>query len=697
MTPSKIIEENKKRNKEEPYNQITGHGCHGDRVYVEIDDAPYKHLYIPVEMKKFKITKDLLSCGSFKKVYEKYGEKLSDDELRGAWVAFCELRVKYDYEYFAITYQTITDKKTSLPIPFRLNKGQRRVLDSLERMRKTGSPIYIILLKARQWGGSTLIQLYMHWIQTVHRKGWDSVITAHVKDAAITVRSMYDRVIKSMPKYKGHTYKVSNYASTQNIKHVEPSGCNITVGTAQEPESVRSQSPKMAHFSEIGLYPDTEKMKTENLIASIVSAIPMVPLSMVAYESTAQGVGDYFHTQWMAAVKGETSLDPIFVPWFLLDIYKDPITDSYTDHTGRDKVHGNIEDFVRTLNPYELNLFVNNKDCTLEHINWYRWKLKTAASPAVHKQEFPSTPEEAFQGSGRPVFNHDHLSKMRSGCIPPRSIGILTSEVDATMGKAQPEKRKQILEKIKYEECSDSKDIINTRDPKSRIKLENNRLKIWEFPDNEIRVKYRYFVIYDPAKGTSEKADNGVIVVFDRYWRMYGGVSEVVAEMVVREDKDIAVWRAVQIAKYYNNSLLVIESNTFESTDRHDDTEFIFDSIADVYNNLYSRTPADQIREGVPPKYGMHMNRSVKPMVVATYAAYIREGSYVERSNEAIDEGITYEEKKDKTLGAKEGNRDDRLMTRMIGCQIDSEMSIPVLLDYPKSSAPLETINESSF
>ncbi|MBR5241403.1 MAG: hypothetical protein IKW05_05650, partial [Muribaculaceae bacterium] len=59
----------------------------------------------------------------------------------------------------------IKNKMGDGDIPFKLNRPQRRLLAEMEEMRIKGKPIRIILLKARQWGGSTLVQIYMAWIQ----------------------------------------------------------------------------------------------------------------------------------------------------------------------------------------------------------------------------------------------------------------------------------------------------------------------------------------------------------------------------------------------------------------------------------------------------------------------------------------------------------------------------------------------------
>lgn len=67
-----------------------------------------------------------------------------------------------DFERWARDCVRITDKLTERPVPFRLNAPQRRVLGVLEEMRRGGEPIRLIMLKARQWGGSALFYLLIY-------------------------------------------------------------------------------------------------------------------------------------------------------------------------------------------------------------------------------------------------------------------------------------------------------------------------------------------------------------------------------------------------------------------------------------------------------------------------------------------------------------------------------------------------------
>ncbi len=692
-----IIAENSRRRKEinKTYDPVTGEGCRGERARLEIKDAPCSILYLPEAMMQTEVCRLLSKYGSIEKIFKANGEELTEESYYEFWIGFCELRYRFDFEYFAITCATIRDKISAKDIPFRLNRGQRRLLDRLERMRLAGVPIRLILLKARQWGGSTLIQIYMYWIQMVHKKNWNSVICAHVKDGAITIRAMFDRAIKKMIPVGGIKHSIKNYQGTQNIKEVPERGCLITVGTAIEPDSVRSQDAKMVHFSEMAYYPNSENNNPELLETSIVGSIPAEPMTMVVRESTANGVGDYFHEQWEKAKSGESAYDAVFVEWFLIDIYSREIDGCYFLHNGKKK-EGTVEDFIASLNEYELNLFNNKKECTLENLNWRRAKRAEMSSEAKMKQEYPSDDIEAFQDSGLPAFRSEDVEAMRVDCRLPEAIGTLASDCPPSASKLEPKRRKEILQNIRFVEDKEALEGIQSSDPNLKARKERDRLKVWEFPVTDMRVSDRYIVVFDPQKGISEKADWGVIVVFDRYWMMFGGKPEIVAQWRGRIDKDVAIWVAAQIAKFYNDALLVVESNTYDSEFKEDDSEFIFDTIAEHYRNLYSRTPADKIKEGFPAKYGFNTNRNTKPMIIGGFVAVLREKGYVERENEALNEARVYEQKKNGSFGAKEGKHDDIIMTRMIGCQICYELPLPVVLDDVKKYRSERPVGESS-
>jgi hypothetical protein len=296
------------------------------------------------------------------------------------------------------------------------------------------------------------------------------------------------------------------------------------------------------------------------------------------------------------------------------------------------------------------------------------------------KQEYPSDAIEAFQDSGSPVFNSEHVEAMREDCCAPEFIGSLISKCDPAVSIVEPQRRNEILQNLTFVADAEAMTGITEGDAKVRLKKGMNKVHVWQFPDTEQKVSNRYVVVFDPQKGTSESADYGVIKVIDRYWMMYGDKPEVVAMFYGHIEKDITLWIATQIAKWYNDALLVVESNTYDSDIKESDTEFIFETIKKHYSNLYSRTSPEKIREGAPAKYGFYTGNNTKPAVISTYESIIREHGYTERDEQTLNEARTYEEKADGTKGAKAKNHDDRLMATMIGLYVCYKMPLPAII-----------------
>ena len=290
------------------------------------------------------------------------------------------------------------------------------------------------------------------------------------------------------------------------------------------------------------------------------------------------------------------------------------------------------------------------KGANLEGINWYIQERSKYNDHAQMASEYPSDDIEAFAHSGTRVFDRYQVEAMRATCCPPRHIGDVIAEEDSG---------KKAFSNLHF--TSDSQ----------------GQLWVWQLPetfDDEV-VTNRYLTVVDIG-GRSDKADYSVISVFDRYWMIEGGKPSLVAQWYGHIDMDILAWKSVQIAKFYNDSLLVIESNTLETHDRErivdgDQSHFILNQIRDVYDNLYARKQSeDEIRQGVPKKYGFHTNISTKPMIISTLVKVVRDNLYTERDERCLNEFLQYERKQNGAFGAIIGEHDDLLMTRAIGLHI---------------------------
>ncbi|MBQ5644700.1 MAG: hypothetical protein IIV04_03260 [Bacteroidaceae bacterium] len=634
MKKEEIIEENKRRLKEisAVYNPITGEGSTSvPRCEVTISGFPIENMYLPTSMVAEEFVQQLQEHGAEGYLREVQNTVPSNREIIKLWLRFCLLRIRHDFEYWARTMTTIADKGKGRDTAFTLNRPQRTYLKAMEELRTGGKPIDIILLKARQWGGSTLTQLYMLWIQLVHKKNWNSVICGDIEKQSSIVAGMLAKVISRYPQWAsgGKQLTTAPYQGAQKTRVISHSNSRYSLGSAQKPDSLRSEDISMAHLTEVGLWKATQGKKPEDLVQSIFGSIAAGPYTMKVIESTAKGVGNFFHRTWIDATERRNNFTPVFIPWFTIDLYSKPLDEN------------EYSPFIESMDEYEHHLFALG--ATLEAIAWYRDKRREMPDEWRLFSEFPSTPAEAFQSSGRRVFRIPYVNNARRDCLPPTFIGDI---------------------KEGYENGKPTTQFVPLAPGE---KSDENTLSVWLMPEKEDALRDRYIVAVDVG-GTSDKADYSCVLVADRIAMLEGGVPEIAACWHGHIEHDKLAWKAVEIARAYNNALLVIEANTLETEGTEGNNfEYILNEIATKYSNLYCRTSQIEIKQGRPRRWGFHTNSSTKPMVINFLIKALRDGLYIERCLQTTYELDLYEFKENgKEMGAIEGNHDDRVMATAI-------------------------------
>lgn len=678
-----ILDENARRNAEvyAKFDPIIGKGSVGERKRVYIEDFPIKVQYLPVEMLCIPLVKQLVKAGSIRAfLYEIKGlDPDTNDYSEEEYIAdrlkviqqFVRLRCRYDFPFWAALYVYIKNKGGGEDVLFRLTRPQRRFVERLERLRKANKPIRLVLLKARQWGGSTTSQLYMAWLQLMHKVGLNSLIIAHQGAGSDEIKDMFDRMIKAYPVEMlhklGETYnenepKLVGVGKSGSIHRVPQRNCKIKIGTAERPDSCRGGDYNLVHLSEVGLWKVTDGKKPEDIVRSACSGVLLRPYTMIVYESTANGTGNFFQKEYDDAKNGKSQFEAMFVSWFDIEQYslafqsekeKQEFAQNLYDNRENENVSSSREESGKYL------WWLWERGATLEAINWYIQERAKYTEHGLMAAEFPSDDVEAFVHSGARVFDKYKVENLRPSCKPPKYIGEVYADAD-----------------------EGSKALQNLRFAEDKQGL----LHIWELPepdDEKEIITDRYLTVVDVG-GRSSKADFSVIVVFDRLFMAEGGKPVVVAQWYGHCDIDLLAWKAARIAAFYNNSLLVIESNTLETHDKErqvdgDQSQFILNQIKDIYPNIYARKQSEEdVREGLPRKYGFHTNVATKPMIISTLVKVIREGLYTERDARCLDEYLCYEKKPNGAFGAIVGKHDDLLMTRAIGLHICYfEMEIP--------------------
>lgn len=564
------------------FDPFAGVGCSGRRRKVSTPVAGLPEALVPVEMLK--------DTG--------YGAAMSDA------TKWKQLRCRHDFEYWCAACATVKHKLEGRDVPFVLNRPQRRVAAIMEADRRAGRPIRLIMLKARQWGGSTLVQMYMAWIQSCHRRNWNSLICAHVKDTAASIRGMYTKMLACYPPelWEGDCApQFKPFERSLNIREISGRGCRVTLGSSENQEAVRGGDYAMAHLSETAFYASTSQRSPDKFIQAICGGIAYHPYTLIAMESTANGVGNYFHSEWLRCEQGKGDKRAVFVPWYEIDIYRLEPDDPAA--------------FIESFDDYERQLWTD-LGLTLDRIWWYRCKSREYSSREQMQANFPTTPQEAFINTGNSVFDTAAVERMRADCRSGERGDIGRGGFSAAS---------------------------------------NGPLELWQKP----AVGAAYVVTVDVG-GRSAASDWSVIAIMKR-----GTLPQVVAQWRGHIDHDLLAAKAEQLARYYNNALLMIESNTLESENTSGDSNlFVLARLAERYRNLYKRESYDTVTRQITTRVGFHTNRSTKAMLISGLIEAVRDGRYIERDSMACNELLTYEQLPGGAYAAKAGFHDDILMTR---------------------------------
>lgn len=721
-----ILTENERRQDaiHRPFDPLTGEGSVGKRVKLVLPDFSIPVQWIPEEMADNGLVRQVSEYGSIRDfVVALYDDQDLDEETLTSEVAkvskrLIGLRIYYDVAFWCALLVKIKNKGGGDDVRFELNRPQREVLfPAFEEDRLAGRPCRIIVDKTRQWGCSTGTEMYFGWRQLVRERGLNSLIVGHVSATSAEVEDMYKKMLAEYPlsvledplgtdgalatptetaeKWveeeddigiltkdgKKNDDKWTSVGGKQNIHRIPQRNCKVKLGTAMSPENSRGGDYNLVHCTEVGLWLTADGHRPADIVQGATGGMLYAPNTMIVLESTAKGVGNYFHQEYVAAVEGKSQFKAIFVAWWQVDqnsIYfaDEAEKQSFASWLWKHRKDTAAEDERHESGEYLYWLW--EQGATLEAIRWYIIERMKYGSSAAMREEYPTTWQESFVNSGANVFDARLVDKLEKSCRPAKWRGEVEGSVslggqgstDGTWYDRRGIGDKKLLQDLHF------------------VEDECGHLQVWAQPEADEdgeTVRDRYLVVVDIG-GRGEKADWSVICVFDRLGMLEGGKPSVVAQWYGHIDMDLLAWKSAQIAAYYNNALLVIESNTLETKDRErivdgEQAPFILLQIKDAYDNLYTRRRSEEdIREGVPAKYGFHTNTSTKPMIIATLIKIVREQAYIERDKECLHELRFYERRQNGSYGAVIGKHDDKLMTRAIGLHICYyEMPMPVI------------------
>jgi hypothetical protein len=390
----------------------------------------------------------------------------------------------------------------------------------------------------------------------------------------------------------------------------------------------RSSAITMGHMTEVAFWGDPQQI--DSLRATMAKRNPN---RFYHWESTANG-HNFFQDMWLTA-QDSVGMWPIFIGWWANDLYRaERDTKAFQVFWGaKGRMTKDERDWhARLQQDFDFEL-------TPEHLAWYRcYRAEVATSDEMMMQEFPTTPEEAFQSSASKFFRGADLTKAYNRCLKepkPKCYHIyFGAEFTDTLA----------------EECREK----------------GAHLKVWEEP-----VKGGFYTVgADPAYGSSVNADRYVLQVH----RCWANREEQVAEFCVTELRtDQFAWVIAYLAGCYQPCVLNVEFNgpggavlmELDKLKKRCAKSWIpgqAKTMLDIMRNIqaYYYVREDAVSQRSRSMHTITTSR-IKDSYMSAYRDVFERGLFVPHSRELIDEMTTTTREGSEIRG--EGNaKDDRVI-----------------------------------
>lgn len=285
------------------------------------------------------------------------------------------LRLRADLPLYAEKFLRIRTKSGAI-LPLKLNAAQLIIHEGIERMRAETGKVRVLILKGRQEGASTYTAARMFHRVTLH-SGLLCAVMTHEQDSTDALFGMAQRFQEHLP--PGLKLQ-TRAASAKELAFETDSG--YIVATAGNKAAGRGRTIQLFHGSEVASWPHAD-----DHMAGIGQTVPDEAGTEIILESTAKGLGNLWHRMCMQAIAGRGDYRMIFVPWFVMPEYRRPVPDGFTLSSEEEEykaAHG-LDDAQMAFRRAKID-----SDFAGDVSRWC--------------EEYPATPEEAFQSEKRETF-----------------------------------------------------------------------------------------------------------------------------------------------------------------------------------------------------------------------------------------------------------------------------------------------------
>lgn len=518
----------------------------------------------------------------------------------------------FDAREYIEAFLRIRDKSGQV-VPLRLNAAQRKLHAALEEQDRAGKPMRAIVLKARQLGFSTYTEARLFHLAAT-REHRQTMVLAHRDDSTDQLFAMCKRFYEHLPaplrpmlaRDNDGQILFDNPSRRRADREKRPGlGSSLICATAGTGQGVgRGMTLQAVHCSEFAFWRGN---KQETLLG-ILQAVPSEQGTLVVIESTANGFEE-FQQLWAAAEAGQNDFVPIFCGWQEEPDYRKPVPPGT----------------VWTQKELALREALSLDE---EQLAWRRWCIQNncGGDEKKFRQEYPSTPEEAFLTSGTGVFDNEIvMSRLRSAPDPVRR-GRFACDYDGLQ-----------ISDIRWEDDEERGEIL-----------------IYEEP----REGWPYVLGGDTAGEGSDRFVGHVL----------NNVTGAQAAVIVRTEDEIWWTRQMYcLGMWYGEALMGVECNF--STFPQRELERL------GYARFYMRERYDTATHAVGNAYGFATTAKTRPAIIGELVKIMRESPELVADKETLREMLTFIRNDAGRPEAAEGEHDDRVMALAIAHAIRGQQS----------------------
>lgn len=528
----------------------------------------------------------------------------------------------------------IPDKGSRKMVPLVPNAAQRYVWARKREIIQSGELLRIAIPKSRQMGMTV-----SHAAEKLHiaHTQRDVEIYMLLHDLVPAAKT-YNR-LDAMRRHMRPSFPKPKLSSFSKGRQMEfETGSIITIESVRKQGVGRAETLDHVHATELPSWDDPEAVLT-----GIQESVPDIAqgVTSIVLESTCEGIGDYWYWIVQKAKTRHTRNEGyflVFVPWWLEAEYavSEQRAKSLLAREPLSEGEVAIGKRIQAEAPSYFMARPSDEEI-VRKLLWRRGKIERMGHDKF-AQEYPMDVDEAFIGTGRPVFASTSVTFHRNRVAKDGSAEI-----------REPKYRLDVFEAARIPDPAGGEDKREYKWQERR----NGPLAIWLPPESGAQ----YVIGADSASGEYVDKTALQVVRYDlpkveqaAVW--HGDIGSV-------EGAYVMAFLGVK----YNNAYLAPENNNTGAA--------MVDTLVDVIrvpkHRLYSYRVRDQVTGGEAVRYGFNTNNRTRPALIEDFSDYLASDELILHCAATLAEiqQFTFNKKTGKAE-APSGAHDDLLLALMI-------------------------------